>query len=52
MTGLPSAAGRLVIIQMNIDHGLNCRLKTYSGIGIHGSWQENRDGESGLILGF
>lgn len=52
MTGLPSAVGRLVVIQMNTEHGLNCRLKTYSGIGIHGSWQEMRDGESGMIPGF
>lgn len=52
MTGVPSAAGSLVIIQMNIDRGLNCRLKSYSGIRIHGSWQEMREGESGMIPDF
>lgn len=29
-------AGSLVIIQMSTDGGLNCRLKTYLGIRIHG----------------
>lgn len=45
-------AGRPVIIQMNVDGGLNCGLKSYSGIRTYRSWQEVREEESGMIPGF